>query len=107
MMITAGCLHKTLNQCRKKPGRRMLKDRYEKLFPVKNYCRDCYNVIFNSQPLWLLDQPEELEALRAGAYRIMFTTEKRQETLAVLDSWMKGGRPPADFTRGHFKRGVE
>lgn len=107
MMTTAGCLHKTLNQCRKKSGQWVLKDRYQKEFPVKNYCRDCYNVIFNSQPLWLMDQMELLRSLGAGAYRIMFTTEDAQTVRSVLDGWMEERRPQSDFTRGHFKRGVE
>lgn len=107
MMTTAGCLHKTLNQCRKQPGQWILKDRYQKEFPVKNYCRDCYNVIFNSQPLWLLDQMDILRSLGAGAYRILFTTEDAEAVREVLDGWMKECRPKTDFTRGHFKRGVE
>lgn len=107
MMTTAGCLHRTLNQCRKQPGQWTLKDRYQKEFPVKNYCRDCYNVIFNSQPLWLFDQMDILRNLGAGAYRIMFTTEHKKQVCEVLDGWMEERRPQTDFTRGHFKRGVE
>lgn len=107
MMTTAGCLHKTLNQCRKQPGQWILKDRYQKEFPVKNYCSDCYNVIYNSQPLWLFDQAEVLRGLGTGAYRIMFTTEDGREVRKVLDGWMEESRPQTEFTRGHFKRGVE
>lgn len=107
MMTTAGCLHKTLNQCVKKPGRWILRDRYQKEFPVKNYCRDCYNVIYNSQPLYLLDQMDALSSLGVGAYRMMFTTEDPGETREILESWLSGKRPEGEFTRGHFKRGVE
>lgn len=107
MMTTAGCIHKTLNQCRKKADQWMLRDRYQKEFPVKNYCRDCYNVIFNSQPLYLFDQMETVHALGAGAYRIMFTTEHAKEVRQVLKNWMDGSLLKTDFTRGHFKRGVE
>ena len=107
MMTTAGCLHKTLNQCRKKTDTWTLKDRYQKEFPVKNYCRDCYNVIYNSQPLYLLDQMETVQSLGVGAYRMMFTTESAAEVKQVLCGWMTGGKPQMDFTRGHFKRGVE
>lgn len=107
MMTTAGCLHKTLGRCRKEPEQWILKDRYQKEFPVKNNCRDCYNVIYNSQPLYLLDQMEELSKLGAGAYRIMFTTEKAKETEQVLSGWLGAAKPQTEFTRGHFKRGVE
>lgn len=107
MMTTAGCLHKTLDQCRRKPELWVLKDRYQKEFPVKNYCRDCYNIIYNSQPLYLLDQMEGVRLLGAGACRIMFTTEDARETKEVLSGWMSGETPRKEFTRGHFKRGVE
>lgn len=107
MMVTAGCIHKTLNRCNGVPERWSLKDRYRKVFPVKNYCRDCYNVIYNSQPLYLLDRKEELEALHAGAYRLMFTTENGRETSRILCSCLNGQPEKGEFTRGHFKRGVE
>lgn len=107
MMVTAGCIHKTLRQCRHKSGILLLKDRYRKEFPVKNYCRDCYNIIYNSQPLCLLDQMEALGRLKARAYRIMFTAESGRETAQVLEYWMEHRKLPADVTRGHFKRGVE
>ena len=107
MMVTAGCIHKTLNRCIGVPEQWSLKDRYRKVFPVKNYCRDCYNVIYNSQPLYLLDRKEELEALHAGAYRLMFTTENGRETSRILCSCLTGQPEKGEFTRGHFKRGVE
>lgn len=107
MMTTAGCIHKTLKQCRKQPEQWTLKDRYQKRFPVKNYCKDCYNVIFNSQPLCLMDQMDELKKLGAGIFRIMFTTEGASETENILDDWVQKRCPEGEFTRGHFKRGVE
>lgn len=107
MMTTAGCLHRTLNQCHRKPKIWVLRDRYQKEFPVMNCCRDCYNVIFNSQPLYLLDQMDTVRSLGAGACRIMFTTESYEETGKVLEDWIEEKRPSMDFTRGHFKRGVE
>lgn len=107
MMVTAGCLHRTLNRCRQKTELWTLKDRYQKEFPVRNCCRDCYNVIYNSQPLYLLDQMEALKRIGAGAYRIMFTTEGKEEVREVLESLMEQRKPAYAFTRGHMKRGVE
>ena len=107
MMVTAGCVHRTLNQCKKKPEQWFLRDRYRKEFPVKNYCLDCYNMIYNSQPLYLLDRKAEVETLGAGACRMMFTTEKGKETRELLERWITGTPWTGEFTRGHFKRGVE
>ncbi|MCI9657338.1 MAG: U32 family peptidase [Lachnospiraceae bacterium] len=107
MMITAGCLHRTLDRCRHQTEIWTLKDRYQAEFPVRNCCRDCYNVIYNSQPLYLLDQREELLKLGAGAYRILFTTESRREVQTVLKAFLERKKPEDHFTRGHFKRGIE
>ena len=107
MMVTAGCIHRTLGQCRQKPELWMLKDRYQKEFPVKNCCRDCYNIIYNSQPLYLADLMDELPGPVAGAYRVMFTTERREEVRRVLMDLAGQKKRDRDFTRGHFKRGVE
>jgi hypothetical protein len=38
---------------------------------------------------------------------MMFTTEHADEIRVVLNAWMTGAKPQAEFTRGHFKRGVE
>ena len=105
MMVTAGCLHRTLDRCGKKPEVWTLRDRYAKEFPVKNYCRDCYNIIYNSQPLCLLDLEEKIRGI--GAFRLSFTTEGKEQVSKVLDAWMKRERLEAEITRGHFKRGVE
>ena len=107
MMVTAGCLHKTLDVCRRREEVWYLKDRYQKKFPVKNFCRDCYNIIYNSQPVYLLDCQKELRQTGVGAYRIMFTTEKKEEVDQVLAQWAGHEKARTDFTRGHWKRGVE
>ena len=107
MMVTAGCIHKTLGRCKGVPEQWSIKDRYRKVFPVKNYCRDCYNIIYNSQPLYLLDRKEELNALHTGVYRMMFTTEDGRETMRILMQYLTGQAGKGEFTRGHFKRGVE
>lgn len=107
MMVTAGCLHRTLGRCRHRQETWYLKDRYQKEFPVKNFCRDCYNIIYNSRPLYLLDLMGKSDRVKAGAYRIMFTTEDREEVKQVLNLWMEHQKSPRSFTRGHYKRGVE
>ncbi len=106
MMTTAGCLKKTLNRCEGKPGQWTLRDRYRKEFPVKNYCRDCYNIIYNSQPLCLTDRFGEVAELGVGAMRILLTTEDATETETAMNHWLSRS-VPEEYTRGHFRRGVE
>ena len=91
-----------------------MKDRYDKNFYVRRHCSHCYNTVWNGVPLSLQGTKEELKNLHLSSLRIHFTTEKKEEMRRILrtfyEEWndreisnpMKG-----DFTRGHFKRGIE
>ncbi|MEY8352368.1 DUF3656 domain-containing protein [Lachnospiraceae bacterium 54-53] len=114
MMVTAQCLHQGMERCDRTPAVLTLKDRKGKEFPVKNHCVFCYNTIYNSAPLSLLGLEETVKGLFPSALRLQFTTENRERTEAVLRSFADGflhGKnrklPEEEFTRGHFKRGVE
>ena len=104
LMITAQCIHKVLN----------LKDRYSVHFPVKNFCSECYNVIYNSLPVCLFKEDVTVKKIAPAAVRLSFTTETEEETEQILtiygDIYKNGGilgQMPMECTNGHFKRGVE
>lgn len=112
MMISAGCLKKTMGECRMNSGFSQLSDRYQKQFPVYNDCTSCYNIIYNSVPL-SLHRIFDRNTFRAVHYRLDFTTEGLKETREII-SYFKGlsdGRYTdpfyKEFTTGHYKRGVE
>ena len=113
-MVTAQCVTSTVHGCKKDCKIMMLKDRYQNEFPVKNQCRDCYNVIYNTAPLYLIDLKEDLEELNAERYRIQFSIENRDEVKQILNqcnsmfSDEKGElfSQKDSITRGHFRRGV-
>ena len=120
MMISAGCVYKSLKRCRKgdkhmlKPEEYYrLKDRKNMKFAVKPVCKECYNVIFNSQPLSLLNLRGQVQELAPQSVRLSFTLENASQTKKVLDAFEKNYLKNVavedflDFTRGHFKRGVE
>lgn len=114
MMVTAQCIHQGVEQCDKVPGLLMLKDRMGKEFPVRNHCRFCYNSIYNSAPLSLLGLEETVRKLSPDSIRLQFTIEDRARTEAVINRFSQGflyGKEGElqmeEFTRGHFKRGVE
>ena len=106
LMTTAGCVHKNTDKCDKTPGISYLKDRYKAHFPVKNNCNDCYNVIYNSVPVVLFNEQEELKKYGVEHFRFSFTIETKEETKAVLDLFEGKGKEIA-YTKGHYKRGVE
>lgn len=106
LMNAAGCVHKNTKICDKKSGITYLKDRYNILFPVKNYCQDCYNVIYNSVPVLLFGEEERLRAGGISHFRLDFTVEKENEVENVLNLY-EGFGEKIEYTNGHYKRGVE
>lgn len=116
MMVTANCLAKTADSCRKGTeeaqktgcgigGKRQifLKDRKEIAFPVVLNCDHCYNVLYNAVPYSLHTAVKERERIAASADRYDFTTEAREACEQIL----RGTYAFSDYTAGHCKRGVE
>lgn len=114
VMISAGCIQKTSASCDGKGGVLSISDRYQKKFVVRRYCRDCYNVMYNSAPLFLADKAEEVHALAPAELRLDFTTESSGQVKEICHAYTlafekvcKTEPPMQDYTRGHFKRGVK
>lgn len=116
LMTSAQCIHKTAARCTKRAEVWYLKDRYAKQFPVRNVCSECYNTIYNAQPLSLIQLSEELTRLYPASYRIWFTIEAQDTARLVLDQVRKAflEHQPVDlaaaigaYTNGHYKRGTE
>lgn len=114
VMITAGCIQKHTKNCIKNNSRLELTDRYQKKFLVKNICSYCYNVIYNTSPVMLADQTNEIYKLNPTYLRLQFTVENNAQTEELLDLYgrlfIEGEHvniPEMEFTRGHFKRGVK
>lgn len=111
MMITAGCIARTEGKCRKASGIIMLKDRYEKVFPVYHDCLSCYNVIYNSVPLSLHRMFQD--RMSPVCCRLDFTVENSEETVKIINYFrqLASGeyREPVyeQYTTGHYKRGVD
>jgi len=114
LMITAQCIHKNTLGCMHQHKVLNLKDRYSVHFPVKNFCSECYNVIYNSLPVCLFKEDVTVKKIAPAALRLSFTTETEEETEQILtiygDIYKNGGilgQMPMECTNGHFKRGVE
>lgn len=114
MMVSAQCITRTVKSCTHDRGLLMLKDRTGAMLPVKNHCRFCYNTIYNPSPVSLLGNEDLIRRMGLERIRLQFTVEDVEQTGKVLEAFsasFMGGKaiePPfKDFTRGHFKRGVE
>lgn len=116
LMISAQCVHKNTAGCDRQKGIFYLKDRYGKVFPVKTNCRECYNILYNVNPLALFHHQNTIHKIAPEGIRFSFTTETGTETAAVFEIFRRvyqqrerpdEGNYIPDFTNGHFKRGVE
>lgn len=66
LMITAQCIHKNTLGCMHQHKVLNLKDRYSVHFPVKNFCPECYNVIYNSLPVCLFKEDVTVKKIAPG-----------------------------------------
>ena len=52
VMISAQCIMKTRGKCTKNSSFTQMKDRIGEEFLVQNRCDECYNIVYNSAPLY-------------------------------------------------------
>jgi putative protease len=89
-------------------GSYKLKDRKGEEFSIDTdkYCR---SYIYNNVPLNLIPNIDEIKKNNISSYRLDFIHESYEETIEVLSNFIerrwKGEFK--NFTRGHYKRGVE
>lgn len=108
LMITANCIDKTSGNCHKGSTLfSMLRDRKNALLPVLTCCKFCYNIIYNSVPVYLFDKLDRIR-IQPEYYGIIFTTENAAEVADIFKCFNNRTKPEDNtFTRGHFTRGVE
>lgn len=113
VMVSAQCVTNTVSGCRHQEGYVKMIDRTQNSFTVRNRCRDCYNVIYNSAPLYLLDRKEEIDETHCKCVRLQFSLESKEETKRIIQSAIQSfvdgvsiEDVPEQITRGHFNRGI-
>ncbi len=114
LMTSAQCLVKSTKGCTQNFGYYQLKDRYDKNFIVCNYCKYCYNVIYNADPIVLLKQSEEIMEMSPANLRLDFTIENGDEVQTIIEAYImaffecrESEFSVKNFTKGHYKRGIE
>lgn len=89
-------------------GSYVLKDRKNEEFLVTTD-KFCRSYIYNNSPINLIGNMEEIKKLGVKSFRLDFTDESYEEIIYVMKQF-KEEKWQGDFnnyTRGHFKRGVE
>ena len=127
VMVSAQCIVKNaLSECERYKNQPLgeyeneqdslqLIDRFQKNFVVKNLCKYCYNTIYNSDCLSLIQNMDEILALQPRNLRLDFTFEKTSEMKETIEGYIaamagesaKVINPGDNFTKGHFKRGIQ
>jgi len=116
MMFTAQCQRKNAGKCTHECADMFLKDRKGKKLHVRTNCNYCYNTIYNSAPLSLFGLEENVKRIGPDVLRLQFTNETKQEVKRIISGFIgryfnedfSGDNDFInEFTRGHFKRGVE
>lgn len=109
LMVSAHCVKKNTMQCRPEECGKplVLSDRVGKDLFCQQFCKDCYNVIYNPETLNLLTEETAIRRLLPRAVRLDFTFESAEEVGRILKQGFFEGTAGAGFTRGHFKRGVD
>lgn len=102
LMLLRACPVSASVGCLSCGGSSTLTDRRGTEFPVR--CAGECSELLNAVPLYLADT---LSALPAHEFLYLhFTDEAPARVSRVLDQYRNGGKPPNDFTRGLYKRGV-
>ncbi len=117
VMVSAQCVMKNTLGCRlhtdNENSRLYLRDRVGKHMPVVNFCTWCYNVIYNSSVLNLLNRAEEIARCGVGRMRLDLRFADTNEAESIIRNavnavyYHKESEMKGDFTNGHFLRGVE
>ena len=121
MMISAGCVKKTLGTCsgfqnKLHSEKLSIYDRMDNELKITTNCLDCYNVIWNAHPTSLHKKLTNIQD--AGCfdhYRIDMSVESKKECADIISYYLDSLKSEsvsdifenAEYTTGHFKRGVE
>lgn len=113
MMTSAQCLKKTGNACNQQQEVQSIKDRKGKGFLVESLCSDCYNIVWEEEPLSLSGCSKDVAALSPEGLRLDFTWETPEQTEKIVDAFYREyvtqekEVPGVYGNRGHAYQSVE
>lgn len=107
LMVSAQCVRYNTKKCAfsEKKGineKIILTDRKSREFMAINYCKYCYNIIYQKTPLYLKEYEDKLKDKGISKFRYDFTFESIEEVKTVLS-----GKYNGIYDEGHITNGVE
>lgn len=102
VMISAQCVRKTVEGCRKNAQSLTLENGFQDNFRVQTVCRYCYNVIYRNTPVNLLLYKAEQKNRNLKVYRYQLTTETSEDIkrLFLTKGYQTG-------EEGRYRKGME
>lgn len=106
IMVTENCIIKNGDTCPCN-GNNSITDRMGMRFPVIKDGDICRSVILNCKKTFMAFDMDKIKKAGVNYFRIYFTDETAEECEKICDTFLFGGDfRPADFTNGHFFKGV-
>lgn len=109
MMVSAQCVMYNTDRCavlckdEKKINELIeITDKKNRRFTAINYCKYCYNIIYQTKPLYLKKYEDKLMEKGISTFRYDFTFEDKKTIREILCGDYKG-----DYDEGHMLNGVE
>lgn len=108
LMVSAGCIDCNYASChRPDPEFGSFIDRKNASLTYLACCRHCYNIIYNSVPMYIADRDAEIEDIDPLHISCAFCNESAYDVRRILQNVKAKAPAEGSFTRGHFTKGVE
>lgn len=106
LMVSAQCMQANQKACvyqNPKGWQQVIpfEDKKKRRFVCVNYCKYCYNIIYQDIPLYI-EELVDPKNKTAGSIRYSFTTENALQAEQILQ-----GNIPKETQRGHYDLGIE
>lgn len=121
MMISSNCINKNCNICDHTGRQLTIKDKKGHVFMVRNFCKMCYNIIYNELPTNIISEYNKIIDMNFTGFKINFVDEDYDMSNDILTQYKDFFINPITdkdiritlssyngqrFTKGHFNRGV-
>ena len=108
LMVSAGCIDCNYTSCHgPNPEFGTFKDRKNANLTYLACCRHCYNIIYNSVPMYIADRSAEIEDIDPLHISCAFCSENANDVRRIIQEVKAEAPAKGSFTRGHFTKGVE
>lgn len=101
LMVSAQCTVRSIKGCKKNSGgdgsSTIIHDSDGREFTAVNYCKYCYNTIYQGEPLSVIDCTNKLSDMGISSFRYDFTIERAEEIKKILS-----GKYSKKTNTGHY-----